>query len=93
MRRIVPSAGGSSLILPFAASALPLFEAGEVLVRQRSVSATPGIEAFAYEGPVEALPGELGEAVGGDSQAAHALVLLVRSPAAWAALSALVRTS
>src|SRR6185503_4109558 len=46
MRRIVPSAGGSSLIRPVAASALPAFEAGELLVRHRSVSATPGIDAI-----------------------------------------------
>jgi len=54
--------------------------------------AMPGIEAFAYEGAVDALAGELGEALGGDAQGAQALVLVVRSPAAWAALSALVRT-
>ena len=46
MRRIVPLAGGSSLILPAAASSLPALEAGDVLVRHRSVSATPGIDAI-----------------------------------------------
>ena len=46
MRRIVPLAGGSSLILPAAASWLPLLDAGEVLVRHRSVRATPGIDAI-----------------------------------------------
>ena len=46
MRRMVPSAGGSSMIRPAAASALPLFDAGEVLVRHKSVNATPGIDAI-----------------------------------------------
>jgi hypothetical protein len=46
MRRIVPSAGGSSLIRPVAASALPAFDAGDVRVRHKSVSATPGIDAI-----------------------------------------------
>src|SRR3954469_11490970 len=46
MRRMVPSAGGSSLMRPVAASPLPVLEAGEVRVRHRSVSATPGIDAI-----------------------------------------------
>src|SRR5713101_4959020 len=44
IRKIVPVSGGSSLIFPAAASLFPLFEAGAVLVRHRSVKATPGID-------------------------------------------------
>src|ERR1700709_1367276 len=46
MRKIVPLSGGSVLILPVAASALPELDAGDVFVRHTSVRATPGIDAI-----------------------------------------------
>lgn len=57
---------------------------------QASLSAG-GIEAYAYDGPANALGAEVGRYVTG-LENAQALVLVARDPAAWAALSTVLMT-
>lgn len=50
-----------------------------------------GVSAYRYDGPERSLPGELGAYLSSSEQC-HALVLVARDPAAWAALSTVIYT-
>lgn len=51
------------------------------------------IAAYAYDGPIGNLGGELGAAVGGGGGHANALALVATDSASWAALSAVMKVS
>jgi hypothetical protein len=61
------------------------------------VSAALGVEgelaAYAYDGPVGTLAAELAVELGADAAHCNALVLVVRDPAVWAALSQIMKVS
>lgn len=63
------------------------------LVALQTPLAVAGVGVYAFDGPAEDLGAELDVAVGGGTDHCNALALVAFEPAAWAALSAVMKVS
>jgi microcystin-dependent protein len=64
-----------------------------VLANLQAPLGVAGIGVYAYDGPAASFGGELAAAIGGSTDHCNALALVAFEPAAWAALSAVMKVS
>jgi hypothetical protein len=83
----------AALVAELLASVVQINAQLSALVALQSVLAVGGVAAYAYDGTIGALGGELGAAVGVGAGHANALALVTTEPATWSALSAVLKVS